>query len=398
VSRERFNLRRALVVSQVALSLVLLAGALLFARSLGNLLTLESGFRQDGLLLAHVDLSRLRSSEAQRSIVYRELLDRLRAAPQVESAAQTFIVPISGFGWNNYVRMPTVQGQEQGKTLSNFNQVSAGYFRTMGTPLLAGRDFDERDNMSSPKVAIVDETFARRLLAGANPIGFRFEVESEAGQEPPVYEIVGLVRDSKYGSLREEFSPTAFVATSQEEQSDPSQTFVLRSGAPLASLNAVVRQAISDVDRRISFRFEAFLTKVRQSLLRERLMATLSSFFGLLAALLATLGLYGTLSYTVAQRRTEIGIRMALGADRRRVVRMILGEASVLLVLGLALGTAATLAAGSATEALLFGLKPSDPLSIAGANLALAIVALGASYLPARRAGTLEPAAVLNEG
>jgi predicted lysophospholipase L1 biosynthesis ABC-type transport system permease subunit len=267
----------------------------------------------------------------------------------------------------------------------------------MGTPLLAGRDFDSRDSANSPKVAIVNETFARQASLGANPLGVRIRRERAPGEPDQVFEIVGLVKDTKYQSLREAPTPIAFLAAGQEQRPGPFVRFAVRSAVPLPAAVATLKRAIGEVNPEISIEFQALQTQIRNSLVRERLMATLSSFFGLLAGMLASIGLYGVLSYMVTRRRNEIGIRIALGADRRAITRMILAEAGLLLFLGLLLGTGMALLATRAAGAMLFGLQPHDPLTIVMAAAALSTVALVASYWPARRAAGLEPMAALRE-
>lgn len=392
--RERFSLRRALVVSQVAISLVLLVGALLFVRSLRNLLTLDAGFRQDGILITDLDLTRLKLPVERRQTYKREVLDRIRAIPGVLSAADTTIVPVSGNGWNNNV---LIDGTEKSKVTPNFSRISPGYFKTLGTLLVAGRDFDDRDTTASPKVAIVNESFARKLLNGANPIGRGFRIDEYVGRPRHMYEIVGFVKDTKYGDLREEFKPIVFVAAAQDDRPDQFAQFLIRSDLPLAGLLSDVKRTIGQASPEINLEFHVFKSQIRDSLLRERLMATLSGFFGFLAGLLATIGLYGLISYTVARRTNEIGIRMALGAQRGDVVRMILREAGILLGIGIAAGTALSLLAAKTASALLFGLKPSDPLTLAAAIAALAAVTVAASFLPAQRASRLDPMVALRD-
>ena len=385
------GLRRLLVVSQVALSLLLLVGALLFVRSFQNLATLDAGFRREGLLAASLDLRRADFPAERLLAVQRDLTERLRALPGVESAAEVFIVPMSGSGWNDNIRIDGSAGQEGSATPSNFNQVGPGYFRTMGTPLLGGRDFDERDAATSPKVAIVNETFSRRFLNGANPVGRRFRVEVGPKDPDHVYEIIGLVKDTKYRSLREELTPIAFLAAAQDDEPGRFAQFVLRSPTSLGALTAAVKNAVAEVNPAIGIQFQNVQTQIWETLLQERLMALLSSFFGLLAGLLAMIGLYGVISYAVSRRTNEIGIRMALGADRRAVVRLILREAAALLSVGLAAGILLSLASAKTVSSMLFGLQPYDPVTIGLAVAILAGVGLVASYLPARRAAGVDP-------
>jgi putative ABC transport system permease protein len=393
--RQRFGLGRMLVIGQIALSLVLLVGALLFVRSLRNLLTLDAGFREDGLLITGIDISRLNLSPVRRAVLYREIVDRLRRTPGVDQAASAGIVQISGDGWNDIIE---IFGQHSAKPLTPwFDRVSAGYFRTMGTPLIAGRDFDDRDTTSSPEVAIVNEQFCNKYLGGKNPLGKQFRILAGSGEAQHVYQIVGLVRNSKYQSLRDNFQPLVFVAETQNKEPGFGINFVVRSSAPLGSLMPAVEQAVLRMNGGISLEFQVFKTQVRESLLRERLMATLSGFFGFLAGVLATVGLYGVIAYMVARRRNEIGIRIALGADRRRIMNLVVKEAGILLAAGLVIGTALAAATARTASSLLYGLRPTDPATIGFAITLLVIVALAASFVPALRASRVEPIEALRE-
>ena len=392
--RERFGLRRALVAGQVALSLVLLVGALLFVRSLQKLLSVETGFRAEGVVAANLDLRRPRYGKEQRQEVYRALLERLAAQPGILSAAQVGFTPVSGSGWNEMAR---AEGATGARKEANFNQAGPGYFRTMGTPLVAGRDFDGRDTVGAPKVAIVNEAFAKSIMGGGNPVGRSFQVQAQAGKPDPTIQIVGLVRNTKYYELREDFVPIAFFPIAQDKDPDAGATFVLRTAAPLGDVFRRVKTAVAEVHPEIVIEFHVLTAQLQESLLRDRLMATLAGSFGFLAAMLATLGLYGVIAYMVARRRNEIGVRMALGANRGRVVRLVLREAALLVAAGLAVGTGLALWAAKAAGALLFGLKPRDPATFAGAIALLAAVALLASYGPARRAARLEPSQALRE-
>ena len=397
--RGKFGLRRALVISQVALSLVLLVGALLFAGSMRNLLTLDAGFRENNLLITGLDISRANLPAARRGPFYRELLERVRTTPGVEQAASAGIVQGLGNGWNEAIEIPGEDPEQAKKRRIYpwFDRVSAGYFRTMGTPMLAGRDFDERDTPTSPVVAIVNQEFARKFYGGQNPIGKGFRIEGGPGEPQPLYQIVGLVKDSKYQSLREPFKPIAYVAASQDKEPGLGTTIIVRSTAPLGSLLAAVRRTVLEENPEISLEFRVFRAQLRNSLLRERLMATLSGFFGFLAVVLATIGLYGVMSYMVARRRGEIGIRMALGANRGDVLGLVLREAGMLLAVGLVIGTGLAIAVGRTASSMLFGLKPTDPLTIGLSITLLAVVAIVASFLPAMRAARLEPMLALRE-
>jgi putative ABC transport system permease protein len=394
--RERFSLRRVLVVSQVALSLVLLVGSLLFVRSLRNLLATDAGFTAEGTVSMNLDFARAKYPKERIPSVYREMQDRLSAQPGVLSAAQVLITPMSGGGWNGNIGPDGAPAAASGK-LSYFNRVAPGYFRTMGTRLLAGRDFDDHDTLSSPKVAIVNEEFARKFFGGANPVGRTFRLQADAGQPEPLFQIVGLVANTKYYNLREEFRPIAVLPVAQDDDPGPSATFVLRMRGSPSELLRAVKSEIASMSPAIGVEFRSFSAQIEESLLRERLMATLSSAFGFLAGLLATLGLYGVISYMVARRRNEIGVRIALGADRGQVIRLVLREALLLLAAGVAAGVAIAFWSGRAASTLLYGIEPYDPASLAMAAALLTAVALAASYAPARRAARLDAMVALRD-
>jgi putative ABC transport system permease protein len=388
--RERFGMRRVLVVAQVSLSLVLLVGALLFVRSLQKLLAVDGGFRPEGVTTVHLDLRPLHYSKERLPLAYREMLSRIRSAPGIVSAAQVMLMPIGGGGWDE-----TTWAEDSPSKRSDcfFNRVSPSYFQTMGTSLVSGRDFNDRDGEGNAKIAIVNEEFARVVFANVNPIGRRFRTEAPAGRADPIYEVVGVVRNTKYYDMREDFRPIAFLPTEQE-QPDVRTTFVIRSAAPASEIMRIVKAAVLPG---IGLEFRRFSDRIQESLLRDRLMAILAGAFGILASVLATLGLYGVIAYMVARRRNEIGVRVALGADRGRVIRLVLREAALLLAVGLVIGTLLALWAGTAAGALLFGLKPYDPPTLAMAVVLLAAVALLASYWPARQASHLEPMSALRE-
>ncbi len=386
------GLRRALVVSQVALSLVLLVGGLLFSRSLFNVLTVDAGFRQDGILEADVDLSRLKRTVQGNREDRRNLLARLRAIPGVQLAATTTHVPTVG-NWGQYFFI-IGQGEPQ-KTYANGSIVSAGYFATLDIPFLAGRDFDEGDALGGQRVAIVSESFARRVLPGASPIGKELRWEADGGALGPPVTIVGLVRDTKYESLRSDFAPLVYFASSQDERMRAFENFLLRSDLPPAALMTAVRQSLAGFHPGLSFHFHHFKEQLRGALMQEKLMAVLSGFFGGLAALLAAIGLYGVMAYAVACRTNEIGIRMALGANAAQVVRMILREAWALVVVGLGIGAVLAVPATRAAGTMLYGLEPHDPATLFAALTVLAAVALAAGYLPAQRAARVDPLVAL---
>ncbi len=394
-TRERFGIRRILVVAQVALSLVLLVGALLFVRSLHKLLTLDPGFQESGILVSDISFSRLKYPPERRPAMQRDILNRMRGIPGVQSAAATSIVPISGDRWNE--RFEFSGSNPSGKFLSNFSGVTAGYFRTLSTPLLVGRDFNEGDTRSSPRVAIVNESFVKKFLNGVSPLGRQIRIETGPGEPEATYELIGVTKDAKYVRLSDPFSPTVF--TSIEQMPDPGEGLQVVSQSRLAApaLIASVKSEMGAISPAIGLNFYTLHAQISDSLLRERLMATLSGFFGCLAAVLASIGLYGVMAYIVARRRGEIGIRIALGANRRTVLTLIGSECGKLLLAGLLVGTALSLAAAQAISKLLYGLSPTDPSTILLSVLLLALVALPASLIPAVRAARLDPMKALRD-
>jgi len=393
--QERFGLRRLLVVAQVAMSLVLLFGAILFTRTLRNLLTVQTGFQQTSILVTDLDFSRLNIPKPDRVEYKRQLLERVRELPGVASAAQAMIVPISGSGTGDDVWM---SGSERGKAKSSwFNSVSSDYFKTLGTTLLAGRDFNDTDRPTSPKVAIVNEEFARQFTGGQNPIGQTFRREPTSLEPELEFQIVGLVKNTKYFELREEPHVIVYLPAAQEPRQTSGLQLVIRSSAPFSSLTSRIKSVALEMDPQIAITFRNFHTMIDESLLQERLMATLSGFFGFVAALLATVGLYGVVSYMVIRRTNEIGIRMALGADRAGILKMILREAGVLLTIGVGLGVVLSIVGARTAHALLYGLKSYDPMTLLVSVALLAIVALVASSLPAQRASKLDPMVALRE-
>ena len=391
--RKRLGLRRILVVSQVGLSVVLLMGALLFARSLRNLTTLNIGFQQNGILVTSVNFKHVQLPEAS-YVEYRRLLVKaVKAIPGVESVANAIMVPFGGETWNDDVLL---EGSEQDQGVAWENFLGPGYFQTLETPFLAGRDFDERDTTNSPKVAIVNQAFVRKILKGADPMGKRFRIHEPPGKPRPLYEIVGVTGDNKFQDMHEEYLPFMYFPTTQQENPRPDDQIIIRSSLPLGSLMASVKQVMNTLNPGIDLEFKVFKTQVHNSLVNDELMATLSGFFGVLAALLAAIGLYGVISYMVLQRTKEIGIRMAIGARRSDVVAMILKEAGILTVAGLVIGTTLALASAQVVKSLLYGLKPRDPLTLVLAVVTLAAVAAFASFLPAYRASRLDPLKALH--
>jgi putative ABC transport system permease protein len=392
--REKFSLRRMLVVAQVAMSLVLLAGAMLFIRSLQKLLAIDAGFRPEGIVAVSVDLRAAHYPKERIVAIRREMLERLEQKTGAISGAQVDMTPVGGGGWDQNVYAEASPGQ---RLNSLFNRSGPGYFRTMGTSFVAGRDFDEHDNLTAPRVAIVNEEFARKIFPGQNPIGKSFRREESGDHPDTLFLVVGLIRNTKYYELREDFRPIAFVPEDQDEEPNPGGNFVLRTNAPLGEFYRAAEGAIAEFDPSIGVDFKVLTAQIKESLTRDRLMAVLAGAFGFLAGFLAVLGLYGVIAYMVARRRNEIGVRIALGASQRQVIGLVLREAVVLLVIGLTAGAGLAAWAGQAASSLVYGLKPRDPVALCGAVALLAVVALLASYGPARRASRVQPMDALRD-
>jgi len=392
-SRRRLGFRRALVISQVALSLLLVVGALLFSLSLGKLVALDAGFTQQGVLIAFADFSSLNLPKEERLSFKRSLIERLRALPGVAAVGDTSMLPLSGNSWDNKVWMDG-STEAQAKD-SYFQRVGPGYFKTMRTQIVAGREFDDHETLASPKVAVVNEAFARQIAGHQELIGKRFWKEATPTEPATAYEIVGVAKNTKYHDLREDFVPIAFLPAAQDSAAGAYDFFVIRSlGAP-AGFIPTVTGALKEVNPEIRTEAWVFRNQIQNTLTRERLMATLSGFFGSLALLLACVGLYGILSYGVASRTCEIGLRMALGAQRSSVLWLIVREGLGLVLIGLAVGLPLVFGTARLVSTLLYGLTPADPTSIAGAAVLMLGIAAAAAYLPARRATKVNPMVAL---
>ena len=386
------GLRQALVVAQIAVSLVLVVGALLFLATLRNLLASDIGFEHENVYVARVDASLMDLPQSSKAAFKRDVLDRTRRIPGVTTAAEVRHVPMGGTG-----SRPTVwrEGDEASKTDVLLNAISDGYLETLGIRLLAGRDFTPRDSASAPRVAIVNPSFVRQLGIAGTPVGQRFLAE---GPSPVVYEIVGFVPDTAYSDVGEQFRPIVFVPMPQITDPRSFTDLMIRSEAPLSEVSSGLTRALADVSSLLTVDVRAFDATIDQRLSRERLMATLSSFFGILAILIAAVGVYGVVAESVTRRRNEIGVRMALGASRSQIVAMVLRQAAVLLLIGLAGGVVFALTVAGSTRSLVFGLEPRDMGPIGLGCACLAAAAAAAILIPACRAATLEPITALREG
>jgi predicted permease len=388
------RLRKALVVAQVGLSVLLLWNAGLFARSLYNLRTLNPGFRPGGLLMFSMDPSLSGYDEARVVELFRGVRADIATLPGVRGVSSTVNAPMTNSEWQSTVWVDGYEPREDENMNPTFNAVGPGYFATTGTPLVVGREFTERDVRDALQVAIVNETFARYFFKDANPLGHHFGIGRRGVSDFPAIEIVGVVKDAKSTNLRETPRRSVFVPYTQfRDLSD--LTFVVRAaGGDPAALVPMVREAVRVRDPNVPiYDIETMATQMNESLAQERMVAGLSAAFGILATLLTAVGLYGVMSYTVARRKREIGIRMALGAARTTVLGQVLREVAWLALSGLLVGVPAAYAlarlAQSASQ--LFDLSASDPATVVAALALLAAVTFTAGYVPARRASRVDP-------
>jgi|SRR5579871_118606 len=387
--RGVLSLQRLIIVAQVAISVTLLAGALLFVRSFRNLVTLNPGMRERGITVAFLGYWQSNLPRERWAQFQRELLEEVQTVPGVQSAATTTRVPLDGGSWEHGIRVGSAEGT------SKFTWVSPDYFATMNIPSVAGRGLTNDDKESSPRVAVVNQTFVRQFSPGMNPIGQTLLTIAEPDYPATRYQIVGVIPDTRYSSLREETPPMAFAPATQFPAQGPWSTLVIYSTLPPETVMAALKHSLGAKHPDVVLEFHDFQKQILDGLVMERVMATLSGFFGLLAAMLAAIGIYGVLSYIVVMRRNEIGIRMALGANRISVLNLIFRQTALLLALGLAIGVIIALATAQGAASILFGLQANDPATFVGASALLIVVALLACYLPARRAMRVDPMVAL---
>ena len=395
---SHFNLRKGLIVGQVALSLVLLVAAGLFLGTLRNLLTIDPGFDRRNVLIVAMDVQQASVPASQRVRIFQETLEHLRRVPGVASASSSLIVPLSGSSWDQSAHAEGYAGTSPDDMLTLFNRVSPDYFRSMRIPLLTGRDFNEHDNLHSPKVIIVSESTARHFFGSTNALGKTISLDRPGSDRTLYpYEVIGVVKDAKYAQIDEKPVRVAYLASAQDADPWPNMSFEVRSQIPAERLIPSLRASVAEVNRAAALEFGMLDRQVDDYLLRPRAVALLSAAFGLLALLLAMVGLYGVTSYAVVQRKREIGIRMALGQQRQSVVWMMLRDVLILLAAGVSLGLVTSVVAGRWVASLLYGIKPNDPAQLAVALFVLAGATAVAAYLPARRASRLDPMTALRE-
>jgi predicted permease len=388
---ERSHTTKALIALQVAASLVLMVGAGLLVRSLQNLKNLYPGFRTDNVLLFDVNARLLGYTVAQTNALYRRLIDQIDALPGIQRTSFSMNSPFSGgFGGTS----PTIEGYRPASgsppLIVGINTLGPHYFETLETPVLLGRDFTGDDSANAPKVAIINQRLAHDIFGGTSPIGRRLSIPTYAGDKS-WYSIVGVVADAKSEDLREAVKPTVYVPTEQTVV-PAGVTFAVRTARDAAAEAPSVLHAVAQVNGRLSLSgMKTLNDQMDESLLQERLVASLAGLFGILALLLASVGLYGVMAYTVSRKTNEIGIRMALGSGRIQIAGLVLREALLMVLAGLVLGIPAALATARLMRNQLYGLGPYDPMTVLFAVGLMTVVAVLACYFPATRAMRIDP-------
>jgi putative ABC transport system permease protein len=377
---RRLALRDVLVISQLALSLVLLVCAVLFVRSLRHAVHADPGFAAANLIEASMETEGASFNRQQTEAYYQQAIERVGGLPGVQSATLSAFVPLSGGGYRRVTTPEGYQLQAGEDPELNTNIVGPNYFNTMGIPIVAGRDFNAQDREGNPEVVIVNEVFARRYFGG-NAVGKRLRF----GSKEPFREIVGVARTAKYRNLREE--PIPFIYTPLAQEPQPGMTLMVRTTGDPGALVGTVRNEMLALNKDVPlFAVQTMTEQIADQLAADRVVAVLLSVFGASALLLATIGIYGVVAFAVAQRTHEIGIRIALGADRPDILRLIVGQGMVLIVIGAGIGLALALTATQLLKSLLFGVTATDPLTFVSVVSVLVGVALLACYMPARRA------------
>jgi predicted permease len=383
---------KALVVFQVALSLLLVVGAGLFVRTLLNMRSAPTGINPEHIVLFQVFPPQSHYSPEQRVVLFQRMTEGLKAVPgaqRVTSSSEPLLAQSMDNGCFRAVgRPPGTPGQDS----ASINAVGADFFETFGIPILSGRSLTLHDDQHGPKVAVINETLARAFFPKGNALG---QTIATCDDKPKSIQVVGISKDAKYDSVRGNVPATIYLPYAQADDLDR-MTFEIKTAASLASVVPKIREAVKAVDKDLPvLEVRTQTEQIDATLSEERVFALLTSGFGLLALGLASIGIYGVMAYTVSRRTNEIGIRMALGAEASRVLRMVLAESSVLAVIGILMGLGAALAATRVLTSMLFGVKATDPATFClGAGLLL-LVALSAALIPAWRAASVEPMTAL---
>jgi macrolide transport system ATP-binding/permease protein len=387
----RISLSRLLVVSQIAIAMLILVAAGLFVRTLSNLESIQLGFNRVKMLTFHLNARQAGHGDPEIISFFSDLRARFGAVPGVRAATLSNMPAIGGGRWGEMVSVGG--GKPKGSLIM---AVGPGYFGTMEIPLVAGREIDERDRPASPRVAVVNEEFVKENMPGENPIGRHFSIPTAECERCDVM-IAGVVKDVLYGEITKETGPIAYLAFTQSPLGPVDRmVFELRTAGDPTGYVRAVREVVHQADSRLPVtEIKSEATAIDETIGQEITFARLCTAFAILALIIACVGLYGTMSYNVARRTSEIGIRMALGAQRARVVRMVLREVLVLSVAGLAISIPTAFAAGKLIESFLYGMKSGDPAALTVAVSILLIAAILAGYLPARSASRIDPMTAL---
>jgi predicted permease len=394
-SGSKLNLSKGLVIVQVALSLLLVAGAGLFLRTLWNLQSVSLGYAKEHLLLVGVDGTSAGYKDARLSSLWRDLTERLRTLPGVQGATYSTNGLFSGSESNDEIDVEGFTPSKNEEKQARFDRVGPQYFSTVGISMLLGRDIGQQDTTAAPHVCVVNEAFAKLFFTGRNPIGHH--ITQKFGNERNTMEIVGVAKNARDHRLRGEIPPRFYVSSDQAMGGpNGSSVFEVRTAGDPEQMIAAVRKTLLSVNEDLPIgSARPVVMSVDRTNAQPRMVARLCSIFGIMALMLAATGLYGVLSYGVARRTNEIGIRMALGAGRGRVIKMILRETAVMIVLGVVAGVIFTAIGVQLIKSRLFGLGVLDPAAVLGAVAILAVVALAAGYIPAARAARVTPTQAL---
>jgi predicted permease len=388
--RAAARFRSTLVTAQIALSMALLITAGLFVKSLARVSRVDLGISTEHVMMFGVSPELNGYTRERSRVFFARLEEELRAIPGVQGVTVGLVGLIQGNNWGNNVN---VEGFPRGPDVDNnsrWNEVGAGYFKTLGVPLLSGREFTDADALGGPKVAIVNEAFVRKFHLGRNAVGKRIGSEYN-GNEQLDMEIVGLVKDAKYSEVKQ-VVPPVFFQPWRQDSTIGSLTVYVRSSLPPEQLVPSLRATVSRLDSNLPIeQLRTLPEQVKENVFLDRMISTLSAAFAGLATLLAAVGLYGVLAYTVAQRTREIGVRMALGADAGKVRAMVLRQVGRMTLIGGVVGIAGAIGLGKAAKSLLFELSGTDPVIIGLATAMAVLVAFGAGYVPALRASRVRP-------
>jgi predicted permease len=389
--RTARRFRTVLATAQIALAMALLMSAGLFVKSLWKVKRVDLGVRVENLVTFSVTPGQSGYDSVRTRALYTRIEDELRALPGASAVTSTMVPLIAGNNWNSDVRVEGFKAEEGSNAAnSSLNAVSSGHFRAIGLPLLVGREFTDADNASAPKVAIVNETFAKHFNLGPNPVGKRM-AQGSADSLPLDIEIVGLVRDMKYSSVKGKIPPVFFTPHRQTRRLTTMYYYVRTASDPAAMLHTMA-SVVQRLDPMLPVEdLRTMPEEIRLNTFEDRMISTLAAAFALLATLLASIGLYGVLAYSVAQRTREIGVRMALGADAGEVRMLVLRQVGTMVAIGAVIGLGGALALSKAAQSMLYEMSGADPLVMATSVLVLGLVALAAGYVPALRASRVDP-------